>query len=579
MDRLRRNRGVVRAAATRLITSATEALQLENPAPADLQVILDDLQDKETTLADLNKKIADLMTDGAEYEEELTAALEYHDKIRNTMSRIRYLLNSVTRPADSTAPVVATEAGPQGVSAQGASEYAVILHRVLMRSHPEDIDILYRQRMKEAEMNNGATPRSRQEEVRDVMKFLQIQIKSREESSRSRRLRKSSPTGHDRSHPRLQTPVPSALALAAGSATNSHACCVLCGHRDHSVKDCQTTMTADEIRGRLIGRNCCFKCAREGHAARQCRNAAWLKCKHCAKRHLTVLCEIWKQENRAIATSSDTPKTDSVSVTTSAPASSSTPPSQAVLMQTATVWASGRHDYVLVRILLDTGSQRTFIRCDLSTSLDLPSVGTEDLSLLTFGSSKRSRTRRYRTVQLKLQSRFDAQEITMDALEVPEVCTVKTPAIGQGLLMQLHERKMLIADDQRIGHRPTQTISVIIGSDNYWRIVTEKIERLSNDLCAVETIFGWLVQVIYQVDTANDLHKGNYSTSALFLSCERHSQAASCMADPTEMWRLDAIASIPPGGALVQRGRGSVMKTKEDDAAQSVCSAGVGQRR
>ncbi|KAL1470022.1 hypothetical protein MTO96_040720 [Rhipicephalus appendiculatus] len=280
MDRLRRNRGVVRAAATRLITSATEALQLENPAPADLQVILDDLQDKDTTLADLNKKIADIMTDGLEYEEELTAALEYHDKIRNTMSRIRYLLNSATRPADSTAPVVATETGPQGVSAQGASEYAVILHRVLMRSLPEDIAILYRQRMKETETNNGATPRSRQEEVRDVMKFLQIQIESREESSRSRCLQRSSPTRHDRSHPRLQPPVPSALALAAGSATNSYACCVLCGHRDHSVKDYQTTMTADEIRGRLIERNCCFKCAREGHTARQCRNAAWLKCKH-----------------------------------------------------------------------------------------------------------------------------------------------------------------------------------------------------------------------------------------------------------------------------------------------------------
>ncbi|KAL1436396.1 hypothetical protein MTO96_049756 [Rhipicephalus appendiculatus] len=484
MDRLRRNRGVVRAAATRFITSATEALQLENPAPADLQVILDDLQDKDTTLADLNKKIADLMTDGAEYEEELTAALEYHDKIRNTMSRIRDLLNSATRLADSTAPVVATETGPQG----------------------------------ETETNNGAAPRSRQEEVRDVMKFLQIQIESREESYRSRCLRKSSPTGHDRSHPRLQAPVPSALALAAGSATNSHACCVLCGHRDHSVKDCQTPLTADEIRGRLKERNCCFKCAREAHVARQCRNAAWLRCKHCARRHLTALCEIWKPENHAIATSSDTTKTDSVSVITSAPASSYTPPSPAVLMQTATVWASGRHDSVLVRILLDTGSQRTFVRRDLSTSLDLPSVGTEDLSLLTFGSSKRSRTHRYRTVQLKLQSRFDAQEITMDALEVSEVCTVKTPAIEQGLLMQLHERKMLIADEQRIGDRPTQTISVIIGSDNYWRIVTGKIERLSNDLCAVETIFGWLVQGIYQVDTANDLHQGNYSTSALFLS-------------------------------------------------------------
>ncbi|KAL1421980.1 hypothetical protein MTO96_022551 [Rhipicephalus appendiculatus] len=360
MDRLRRNRGVVRAAATRLITSAAEALQLENPAPAGLQVILDDLQDKDTTLADLNKNISDLITDGAEYEEELTAALEYHDKIRNTMSRIRYLLNSATRPADSTTPVVATETGSQGVSAQGGL--------------PDHHD-------------------SRRDSWSTYREELLLQ-------------------------------------MCQGRA-------------------CRTTVSQRRV----------------------------AKGKHCAKRHLTVLCEIWKPESHAIATSSDTTKTDSVSVTTSAPASSFTPPSPAVLMQTATVWASGRHDSVLARILLDTGSQRTFIRRDLSMSLDLPSVGTEDLILilLTFGSSNNSRTHRYRTVQLKLQSRFDTPEITVDALEVPEVCTVKTPAIGQGLLMQLHERKMLIADEQRIGHRPTQTNSVIIGSHNYWRIVTGKI--------------------------------------------------------------------------------------------------------
>ncbi|XP_037502613.1 uncharacterized protein LOC119377081 [Rhipicephalus sanguineus] len=679
MDRLRRTRGVIRAAATKLITSATEALQAENPSPTDLQVILDDLQDKDTTLADLNQKIADITTDGAEYEEEVTMALDYHDKIRNTMSRVRYLLQSAARPADGAAPGVATETRPQEVSAQAsnrsqlrvalpklqvpvfsgelrewqgfwehfeatihnncelsdiekfsylrsyvtgaakraiegvrleqanyavavkvlkerfgrhtalvdehidsllaiatvdhssnlsqlrelyeevrfhtscldslgvqASEYAVILHRVLMRALPEDIAILYRQRMKETEANDGATPRSRQEEVRDVMKFLQIQIESREESSRSRSLRKSSLVAQEQRHPRLQPPVPSAVALAAGSANNSHACCVLCGHRDHIVKDCQTIMSADEIRRRLIEKNCCFRCAREGHVARKCRNAAWLKCKHCANHHLTALCAIWKPYNHPNADRSDTTKTDSVPVTTSAPASSSTSPSPAVLMQTATVWVSGRHNSVLVRILLDTGSQRTFIRRDLSTRLDLPSVGTEDLSLLTFGSSKHSRTYRYRTVQLKLQSRFDTHGITVDALEVPEVCIVRTPAIGQDLLVQLRERNMLVADEQQLGDRPTQTISVIIGSDHYWRIVTGRIERLSSDLCAVETIFGWLVQGIYQVETAKELHHGNYSTSALFLACERHSQATPCMVDPTEMWRLDAIGITDP---------------------------------
>ncbi|KAL1420334.1 hypothetical protein MTO96_024354 [Rhipicephalus appendiculatus] len=112
MDRVRRNRGVVRAAATRLITSATEALQLENPSPTDLQVILDDLQDKDTTLADLNKKIADLMTDGAEYEEELTAALEYHDKLRNTMSPQSIIGNAGLRGAVKGVIDLASEAAP-----------------------------------------------------------------------------------------------------------------------------------------------------------------------------------------------------------------------------------------------------------------------------------------------------------------------------------------------------------------------------------------------------------------------------------------------------------------------------------
>ncbi|KAH7932279.1 hypothetical protein HPB51_029420 [Rhipicephalus microplus] len=219
-------------------------------------------------------------------------------------------------------------------------------------------------------------------------------------------------------------------------------------------------------------------------------------------------------------------------------------------MQTATVWASGRHDSVLVRILLDSSSQRTFIRHDWFTRLSLPSVSTESLSLLAFGSSKRFRNYRYHTVQLKLQSHFDPHEITMDALEVPEVCTMNTPAIGQDLLMQLHERKMLVADEPRLGDRVTQIISVIIGSDNYWHTVTGRIERLSKYLCAVATIFGWLVQGIYQVDTANGLHLEN-SSSSLFLSCERHSQATSCMADPTETWRLGARDITGPPKATI----------------------------
>ncbi|KAL3185705.1 hypothetical protein MRX96_028608 [Rhipicephalus microplus] len=54
--------GVVRGDATRPIASTTEVLQMQNPPPADVQVISNDLQGDYIALADLNKKIADCRT-------------------------------------------------------------------------------------------------------------------------------------------------------------------------------------------------------------------------------------------------------------------------------------------------------------------------------------------------------------------------------------------------------------------------------------------------------------------------------------------------------------------------------------
>ncbi|KAH7932280.1 hypothetical protein HPB51_029421 [Rhipicephalus microplus] len=96
--------------------SSTSGESFSSPSAS----ILDDLQNKNVTLADFNVRIADLIIDDAKYDEELTAALLYH-KIRNMMSCVRYLLNSASMLAESTAPVIATAIEPQKVSAQGSS--------------------------------------------------------------------------------------------------------------------------------------------------------------------------------------------------------------------------------------------------------------------------------------------------------------------------------------------------------------------------------------------------------------------------------------------------------------------------
>lgn len=88
-------------------------------SPTDLQVILDDLQDKDSTLAALNEKITDLIGDGDDYKEEATVALRYH-KIHNTASHVHYIRDSSARPGDS-AHCVLTCTSTQGTSTQASS--------------------------------------------------------------------------------------------------------------------------------------------------------------------------------------------------------------------------------------------------------------------------------------------------------------------------------------------------------------------------------------------------------------------------------------------------------------------------
>ncbi|KAH7952944.1 hypothetical protein HPB49_002968 [Dermacentor silvarum] len=53
---------------------------------------IDRLHDKDTALADLDKPIADLL-DGEVFEEEIKGVIEYHEKIINAVSNLRFALN------------------------------------------------------------------------------------------------------------------------------------------------------------------------------------------------------------------------------------------------------------------------------------------------------------------------------------------------------------------------------------------------------------------------------------------------------------------------------------------------------
>lgn len=95
---------------------------------------------------------------------------------------------------------------------------------------------------------------------------------------------------------------------------------------------------------------------------------------------------------------------------------------RAVLLQTATIWVDTPRQSQIARCLLDGGSQRSFIREDISQALNLPVVGTEIIKLHVFGSVNAKRMT-VKKVKVSLRDLKTNMSVEVELLETPSVCS------------------------------------------------------------------------------------------------------------------------------------------------------------
>lgn len=100
---------------------------------------------------------------------------------------------------------------------------------------------------------------------------------------------------------------------------------------------------------------------------------------------------------------------------------------------------------------------------------------------------------RYKRVQLTLYSQYGSREFEIEALEVPEISKDLPRLTEQTILQELDAKAMPFADFFSFEAQPEPGISLLIGADFYWKLVTGVIRRLSKNLTAVKTVFGWMV--------------------------------------------------------------------------------------
>ena len=157
--------------------------------------------------------------------------------------------------------------------------------------------------------------------------------------------------------------------------------CVYCQGK-HWSDECKKYATVAARKEKIKGQ--CFICLKPGHHQKDCKaNKVCVHCQQKNKHHRSLCINKFREkpsETAHVVTETISPVTDNTLLASD----------EQVLMQTATVEVENleKSGKQTIRLLLDTGSQRSYITEQLANKLQLPIKGSETLTVYTFNTSK-----------------------------------------------------------------------------------------------------------------------------------------------------------------------------------------------
>ena len=213
-------------------------------------------------------------------------------------------------------------------------------------------------------------------------------------------------------------------------------------------------------RGVLRRERQCFVCLMRGHCSSEYQSIR--KYQMCGRKHHQSICE---QENpsQLPTTTGDDASKDVTHVTTSSVARTK----NHLLLQTAHVrdYTADNH-LVPVRVLLDSGSQYSYITNTLKDTLKLTPLRQEQLVLNTFGSTG-CRKENSDVIMVTLQGRR-GEDVKIQALNFPDICSLLQTEVDVN--QRPHLMNLDLADEDN-DDACSDSIDILIGSDFYWHVV------------------------------------------------------------------------------------------------------------
>ncbi|KAH6925633.1 hypothetical protein HPB50_008081 [Hyalomma asiaticum] len=120
------------------------------------------------------------------------------------------------------------------------------------------------------------------------------------------------------------------------------------------------------------------------------------------------------------------------------------------------------------------------------------------LGVNTFGSDAPSQVRNCNVVKVLLHSQFDGSEHITEAIAMPVIChDIPARAMECSFATNLREQRFQLAHEETVPRGSGEKgISMLIGSDQLWKIVSGDIMRSAEveGLVAVKTTLSWTLQ-------------------------------------------------------------------------------------
>ena len=324
--------------------------------------------------------------------------------------------------------------------------------------------------------------------------------------------------------------------------------CIYCSGQ-HWSDECQTFPTVTARKEKIKGH--CFICLKQGHQQKNYTvKKACVYCKQRNRHHRSLCIKKFLDEKSSEMAH---PVTEPLSATVATEHTLLSSDEQ-VLMQTATVEVENlqKSRKVTTRLLLDTGSQRTYITNELAGKLQLPITRSEILTVYTFSASK-PRELHTPVTELQLLTK-DGSSLHLRVNVVP-----KTTGNLQRAYFNSEKFTHLLKDiplaDSIPSTKETSNIELLIGNDYYCDIFSGDIAMkvVSPGLNLMESKLGWILtgRVKCQDDKPDSsVSMLTYTSSPSSVHLSAHADDKHPLAEQKtqleEFWKLETLGIREP---------------------------------